>query len=94
MSETNVDVEAGFPTPGTFVATGGTVPSELPSGRLVTGLHTGPYERLGTTYTQMRAWATAHGLQPTTEMWEVYLTDPEREPDPDRWQTRVYLRVD
>jgi hypothetical protein len=33
-------------------------------------------------------------MKPTGSMWEVYLTDPEREPDPSRWRTGVFLRVE
>jgi hypothetical protein len=33
------------------------------------------------------------GWNPTDEMWEVYLTDPEREPDPERWRTGLFLRL-
>jgi effector-binding domain-containing protein len=66
----------------------------LPGGRVVTGLHVGPYDSVGHTYARMTAWAIAHGLHPTQDMWEVYLTDPEREPDPARWRTGLFLRVE
>jgi effector-binding domain-containing protein len=88
-----VDVEAGFPILGAFVAAGEVVPSALPAGRLVTGMHRGPYHTLASTCAAMRDWATGHGWRPTGELWEVYLTDPEREPDPGRWRTEVFLRV-
>ena len=66
----------------------------MPAGRTVTGVHLGPYETLGNTYADMSAWAIAHGLLPTGEMWEVYLTDPKREPNPNGWRTGVFLRVE
>ena len=31
----------------------------------------------------------AEGLTPGDIMWEYYLSDPETEPDPEKWQTRV-----
>jgi effector-binding domain-containing protein len=93
MHDGIVDVEAGFPTVDRFEACGDVVPGELPGGRAVTGIHLGPYETLGRTYSEISAWAIAHGMQPTGEMWEVYLTDPERELDPNRWRTGVFLRV-
>jgi effector-binding domain-containing protein len=88
-----VDVEAGFPIVDSFLPSDDVVPGELPGGRTVTAVHLGPYETLGRTYAEMRAWATANGMQPVDAMWEVYLTDPDREPDPTRWRAGVFLRV-
>ena len=89
-----VDLEAGFPVVGPFEQSGDVVPGTLPGGKTVAGVHVGPYETLSRTYADMSAWAIAHGMRPTGEMWEVYLTDPEREPNPDRWRTSVFLRVE
>jgi effector-binding domain-containing protein len=89
-----VDVETGFPIIGNFQTSGDVLPGELPAGKAITGIHLGSYETLGNTYADMSAWAIAHGLLPTGELWEVYLTDPEREPDPNRWRTGVFLRVE
>ena len=88
-----VDVEAGFPTVEGFTASGDVLASELPGGKTVTGIHLGPYDARRDTYATISAWAIAHGLQPTGDMWEVYLTDPEREPDPNRWRVGVFLPV-
>jgi len=90
----SVDVEAGFPVIGAFAATRSIVPSRLPGGRVVTALHLGDYDSISTSYARMAAWAIAHGLRPTQERWEVYLTDPERETDPSRWRTGLFLRVE
>jgi effector-binding domain-containing protein len=94
MPNGSVDVEAGFPVVGAFAPIGRIVPGHLPGGRVVAGLHLGPYDSVGRTYARMSAWAIAHGLRPTQDMWEVYLTDPEREPDPLRWRTGLFLRVE
>jgi effector-binding domain-containing protein len=88
-----VDVEAGFPVRGAFVPAGDVVRSELPQGRVVTGVHQGPYEKLAETYAQMSDWAAQRGLTLAAGMWEIYLTDPDREPNPERWLTRVFLEV-
>jgi effector-binding domain-containing protein len=89
VADGTVDIEAGFPILGMFQPSGDVVPGELPGGRTVTGVHLGPYETLSRTYAEMSAWATANGMKPTGSMWEVYLTDPEREPDPTRWRSGV-----
>ena len=63
---------------------------ELPGGRVARALHTGPYEQLAISYAELSRWIEAQGERPGPTMWEVYLTDPETEPDPDRWQTEIY----
>ena len=88
-----VDVEAGFPTVDGFIASDDVVEGELPGGKTITGIHLGPYDTRRDTYALVSGWAIAHGLQPTGDMWEVYLTDPEREPDPGRWRVGVFLPV-
>jgi effector-binding domain-containing protein len=93
MPTETVDVETGFPVRGAFTASGDVARGELPDGRVITGLHVGPFETLANTYAQMTAWAESRGLQLGRGMWEVYLTDPDREPDPARWQTRIFVPV-
>ena len=93
IDDDTVEVEAGFPTVDRFSFSGEVVESELPGGKTVTGIHLGPYDARRDTYMTMSNWAMAHGLQPTGDMWEVYLTDPEREPNPDRWRVGVFLPV-
>lgn len=94
IDDGTIDVEAGFPTLATLKPSGEVVPGELPGGKAVIGVHLGPYDTLSRTYADMRAWAVSEGMRPTDDMWEVYLTDPERELDPNRWRTGVFLRVE
>ncbi len=89
-----VHVEAGFPTIGRIEAAGDVVASELPGGRTVTGVHCGPFDTLSQTYADMHAWATSNGMRPTGALWEVYLNDPEREPNPDQWRSGVFMPVE
>ena len=45
------------------------------------------------TYSRMQTWMGDHGYDPSPGMWEVFLTDPETEPDPRRWRTRIVWPV-
>jgi effector-binding domain-containing protein len=56
-------------------------------------MHVGPYDTLHETYSAMQAWIVSQERRPSSFMWEVYLTDPEQEPDPARWQTEIYWPV-
>jgi effector-binding domain-containing protein len=88
-----VEVEAGFPVASRIEPTGDVVASQLPAGRTVSAIHIGPYDTLADTYNGLVAWAKEHDLEPSGPMWECYLTDPRLEPDPSRWQTKVFVCV-
>ena len=88
-----VDVEAGFPVDGPITVVDGVTPGVLPGGTVAETLHVGPYESLGETYDAVLSYVKAQGLTPSSDMWEVYLSDPEREPDPATWRTQVFWPV-
>ena len=71
------DVEAGFPTDREVAASGRVGPAGLPGGTVVTALHRGSYEGVGTTYEAVTAWVAGHGYQPVDDPWECYLDGPE-----------------
>ena len=56
-------------------------------------LHIGPYETLTKTYNVIQQRMIQEGLQPSTDMWESYLSDPQAEPDPANWRTLVVRPV-
>ncbi len=87
----SADVEAGFPVTG-FATHGDIQAASLPGGDAVVGTHVGPYESLGQTWQSLEQWAQAQGrARRGDQCWEIYLTDPSAEPDPDRWRTQVVL---
>lgn len=89
MPTDTVTVVAGFPVAGAITADGDVEPFELPGGRVVTGIHVGPYETVAQTYEELLAWTEAEGLTLAEGMWESYLSDPSTEPDPSTWRTLV-----
>lgn len=93
MPGESVDVEAGFPVEGSFTAADGALSGALPETDGVEALHVGPYDTLGQTYDAIRQFMAAEGLVPAGNMWEYYLSDPDKEPDPAAWQTRVVWPV-
>jgi effector-binding domain-containing protein len=84
------EVEAGFPVAAPIDGDGEVVASSLPEGSLATTLHVGPYEDLPAAYDAVASWIAARGGEPAGDMWEVYESDPEAQPDPATWRTRVY----
>jgi effector-binding domain-containing protein len=86
-----VAIEAGFPVPREVAGDGVVEPSTLPDGPAVVTSHRGRYEDLETAYLACRAWLDHHGYEPAGPHWEVYYTDPRREPDPACWRTDVVV---
>jgi len=86
-----LDVEAGIPVAAAAEGKGDIVASELPGGTVATTVHTGPYDGLHEAHAALQQWAKDNDRTPTGAPWEVYVTDPGSEPDPTKWETRVYL---
>jgi effector-binding domain-containing protein len=93
MPTDTVVVEAGFPVSAPVRTEGNAHRIVLPGGRAVQAVHIGPYDTMEQSYDQLQSWMAAHGLQPAVGMWECYLSDPEAEPDPARWRTRIVWPV-
>lgn len=53
----------------------------------------GPYEELHLAHEAMDAYINEKGYTQLSPVIEEYITDPEGEPDPSKWLTRVYYQV-
>lgn len=90
---TAVDFEAGMPIVGAAEHSDELCVCTVGGGKAATTLHVGPYDDLGDSYAALIGWMKEQGLSSSGPMWEVYLTDPTLEPDPTKWQTRIYIPV-
>jgi effector-binding domain-containing protein len=89
MPADTVEVLVGFPVAGAITPTDEVTDFELPGGPAVVGVHVGSYDGLSTTYDELAAWAAAEGITLADQMWESYVSDPEEQPDPATWETRI-----
>ena len=87
------EFEAGVPVATPFAGGHEVKPSAIGGVEAAVGMHVGPYDTLGQTYTAMMEWITAQGRSVAGPMWETYLTDPSTEPDPQAWRTEVFIPV-
>lgn len=94
MPKESVEVEAGFPVAAPVKETGAVHAATLPAGKCVHGVHVGPYETMQKTYGELTQWVQAEHLKIHDDMWEVYLSDPQREPNPSTWKTEIFWPVD
>lgn len=53
----------------------------------------GSYETMAPTYAAMEKWMTENNKKKNGSPWEVYITDPQMEPDTAKWQTDIYWPV-
>ena len=85
-----VELEIAAPVADEVKSEGRIIGGVMPACDVATTIHDGPYDRLGDAYEALAAWVAEHHAQVTGAMWEVYLTDPNREPDPAKYRTRVF----
>jgi effector-binding domain-containing protein len=91
MRDLDLAVEAGLPVAREIRGDGDIEPSTLPGGTVALTTHHGRYEALEDAYKALAAWIEEHGGTPADAHWEVYFSDPAREPDPARWRTDVVM---
>jgi effector-binding domain-containing protein len=99
----DLEVEAGVPVAAPVAGDDRVRPGAFPTGRYATVVHTGPYDRLAEATAALLAWAEDNGIvwqvrqTGNGDAWaartEFYLTDPAREPDPEKWQTELAFLV-
>jgi effector-binding domain-containing protein len=98
-----LDMEAGVPVTAPMDGDGPVVARVLPAGRYVTVTHVGHPKDLAQATAELLDWAGREGLKwdMTTgdrgEQWasrvEFYLTDPNQEPDMNKWLTQLAFRL-
>ncbi len=88
-SDSRFEVEAGFVASTPTSGEGDVEPSDLPGGLAAVTVHVGPYDTMEPAYEAIRTWVHAHGGEPVGGAWEVYLSDPNADPDPTNWRTEI-----
>jgi effector-binding domain-containing protein len=100
-----LEIEVGLPVDKALPGNDRVKPGVFPAGRYAVLTHTGHYKDLVAANAALQEWAKKKGIQwemtmtPRGSLWggrmEFYLTDPDKEPNPDRWKAEVwYLTMD
>lgn len=82
----------GIPVKAKVEGSGKIKPGSLAAGRYVKALHTGPYQKVGSTYKRMRSWMMGNNIDAAGESIEIYLNDP-RQTRKEDLQTVVLIPV-
>jgi AraC family transcriptional regulator len=91
--ESDCDIQAGCPVSGDRHPQGEVFESDLPGCTAVVTVHKGPYDTLPDTHSACHEWINENGKQHAGSCWEVYLTDPQKEPDQSKWLTEVVYPI-
>jgi effector-binding domain-containing protein len=101
-----MEIETAVPVAAPVTGDNRVIVDVLPAGRYATLIYTGPYEGDGLmrATADLLAWAEKKGIVwdkwqvgTTGEGWkarvERYLTDPDEEPDPSKWETELAFKL-
>ena len=93
------EVEVGVPVAGPVDGDGRVSAGAKPAGRYAVRVHHGHPDDVARTHLELVDWATGQGQPPVRDgevwvgMFESYLTNPDDEPDPARWETELSYLV-
>jgi effector-binding domain-containing protein len=98
-----LSIDVGVPIAEPAQGDGRVIGDVLPAGRWVRLTYRGHYDGLVAANAELQAWAADRGLafdqteSPDGDVFggrvESYLTDPDHEPNPERWETEVAYRL-
>lgn len=88
----DLDVEMGFPVARMLPEQGEIMVREIPAGRFVTYMHTGPYSQMEEPYMEIEKWIQEKGLEKTGECYEYYYNSPQEVPESEL-KTKIMIPV-
>lgn|GEM_PF-961254 len=93
-SDTLTDIEAGIPIADSVEVIDEKIKlNKIDSGKVITAIHFGAYDRIPETYFGINEWMRKNKAVVKGPPWEVYITDPAKESNPDKWQTAIYFPI-
>ncbi len=93
-SETNFDMDVAMQINKMANSHGNIIASTIPAGKAVVASFYGPYEKSGMGHAAANKFIMEHPeLVVTGAPREVYVTDPESEPDASKWLTQIIYPV-
>ena len=86
--------EAGFPVLAKVEGKDRMFFTETPGGNVVTAYNYGNYNSIGEIHTKIHEYINKNAIVMMGYPWEVYLTDPNSEPDTSKWVTQILYPVE
>jgi len=85
--------EAGIPVVGAMPVSGRIRYRTMPESEQVVADYYGSYDTLEDGHNAVQQWLMRYRRKFTGYPWEMYVTDPAAEPDPNKWLTRIFYPV-
>jgi effector-binding domain-containing protein len=82
--DTHFDFEIGVPTSKPVIPNGRVIAFRAAKAVLV-----GDYDQLPDAWPEFMQWIAAQGLQPATDLWQIFAKGPESDPDPATYRTEL-----
>jgi effector-binding domain-containing protein len=93
-SKEKVDIEVGVPVKDVSRKGNKRIKlNKMERTNVVYATHYGPYERLPETYFGINEYIRKNKVVVTGVPWEIYVTDPTSEPNPENWETIIYFPI-
>ena len=83
------EFEIGVPVDQRIVACGRVQPAQWPPMHVARTMHRGRYEDLPQSWGEFKRWIRTQGLVITSDLWECYVSGPERGSDARMWRTEL-----
>ncbi|MDP2722342.1 MAG: SRPBCC family protein [Bacteroidales bacterium] len=87
-----IRIRAAIPVSGVVKGKGNIEFFDLPATKAVFAKHFGGYDT-SATHDDIMNYMSDFGIECDDYVWEVYVTDPETEPDESKWETDIYYPV-
>ncbi|WP_297094941.1 GyrI-like domain-containing protein [uncultured Draconibacterium sp.] len=94
MDEENIDLECGIPIDADVEGNRTVKVATFPTTTCACLDFYGDYSNLQEGHIALQKWVEAHGFNLASAPMEIYLTDPQQEPDPAKWLTRICYPVE
>jgi effector-binding domain-containing protein len=89
ITETHFDFAICVPVSSPVAASGRVIPGVRDATQVARAVLCGPYEHLSDGWSELMAWVEAEGLQPRSDLWEIYTAGPESGDDSSDWRTEL-----
>lgn len=93
FSPEKIDLEAGIAVEGNAEPAGRIILTETYGGKAVMTVFTGHYDKLAEAWKKFAEVVDGSGYKLAGPCFEVYVTDPAKEPDSSKWITELYTPV-
>jgi len=92
-AEGKILLECGLPVNTKLQGEGAISFITLPETKVIVASHFGHFKTVHKTYDEINRHITDNKIEVTGTPWEMYITDPMKEPDQNKWETKVYFPI-